>query len=54
MTIGLGESNRVGAAVDDVHYSGKRSVRVRLFTNNAAVAKGETGRGTLYILARRA
>ena len=54
VTIGLGESNQVGAAVDDVHYSGKRSVRVRLFTNNAAVAKGESGRGTLYILARRA
>jgi hypothetical protein len=54
VTIGLGEGNQVGAAVDDVHYSGKRSVRVRLFTNNAAVAKGRTGQGTLYILARRA
>lgn len=54
VTIGLGESHQVGAAVDDVRYSGKRSVRVRLFTNNAAVAKGRTGKGTLYILARRA
>jgi hypothetical protein len=54
VTIGLGEGNQVGAAVDDVHYSGKRSVRVRLFTNNAAVAKGRTGQGTLYFLARRA
>jgi hypothetical protein len=54
VTIGLGEGNQVGAAVDDVHYSGKRFVRVRLFTNNAAVAKGRTGQGTLYILARRA
>ena len=53
VTIGLGEGNQVGGAVDDVHYSGKRSVRVRLFTNNAAVAKGQTGKGTLYILARR-
>jgi hypothetical protein len=54
VTIGLGEGARVGGAVDDVHYSGKRSVRVRLFTNNAAVAKGGTAKGTLYILARRA
>jgi hypothetical protein len=54
VTIGLGEGNQVGGAVDDVRYSGKRSVRVRLFTNNAAVAKGRTGQGTLYILARRA
>jgi hypothetical protein len=54
VTIGLGEGARVGAAVDDVHYSGKRSVRVRLFTNNATVARGRTGQGTLYILARRA
>jgi len=54
VTIGLGKGARIGGAVDDVHYSGKRSVRVRLFTNNAAVAKGRTGKGTLYILARRA
>jgi hypothetical protein len=54
VTIGLGEGNQVGGAVDDVHYSGKRSVRVRLFTNNRAVAKGQTGTGTVYILARRA
>ena len=54
VTIGLGESRQVGAAVDDVHYSGKRSVRVRLFTNNAVVKQGQTGKGTLYILARRA
>jgi hypothetical protein len=54
VTIGLGEGARVGGAVDDVHYSGKRSVRVRLFTNNAAVAKGRTGTGTLYVLAHRA
>ena len=54
VTIGLGESRQVGAAVDDVHYSGKRSVRVRLFTNNAVVKQGQTGKGTLYILAKRA
>ena len=54
VTVGLGEGNQVGGAVDDVHYSGKRSVRVRLFTNNAAVKQGRTGKGTVYILAKRA
>jgi hypothetical protein len=54
VTIGLGEGRQIGGAVDDTHYSGKRSVRVRLFTNNAVVKQGETGQGTLYILARRA
>ena len=54
VTIGLGEGNQVGAAVNDTHYSGKRSVRVKLFTNNSVVKQGETGQGTLYILARRA
>jgi hypothetical protein len=54
VTIGLGEGRQIGGAVDDTHYSGKRSVRVHLFTNNAVVKQGETGQGTLYILARRA
>jgi hypothetical protein len=54
VTIGFGKSQQVGGVVDDVHYSGKRSVRVKLFTNNRALAQGETGSGTLYILAKRA
>jgi len=54
VTIGFGDGHQVGGAVNDVNYSGKRSVRVKLFTNNAAVAKGATGKGTLYILAKRA
>jgi hypothetical protein len=54
VTIGLGEGRQVGAAVDNVKYPGKRSVPVRLFTNNSVVKQGETGKGTLYILARRA
>ena len=53
VTIGFGDGHQVGGAVNDVNYSGKRSVRVKLFTNNAAVAKGATGKGTLYILAKR-
>jgi len=54
VTIGLGDGRQVGGAVDDVKYPGKRSVRVRLFTNNSVVKQGQTGKGTLYILARRA
>jgi hypothetical protein len=54
VTVGFGDSRQVGGVVDDVHYAGKRSVRVKLFTNNAALKQGETGKGTLYILARRA
>ena len=54
VTIGLGDAHQIGGVVDDVHYAGKRSVRVKLFTNNSAVGKGQTGKGTLYILARRA
>jgi len=54
VTIGLGDGHQVGGVVDDVHYAGKRSVRVKLFANNSAVAKGGTAKGTLYILARRA
>ena len=54
VTIGFGESHQVGGVVDDVRYSGKRSVRVKLFTNTSVVKQGETGKGTLYILAKRA
>jgi hypothetical protein len=54
VTIGFGDGHQVGGVVADTNYGGKRSVRVKLFTNNAAVAKGQTGSGTLYILARRA
>lgn len=54
MTIGLGDGHQIGGAVNDVDYPGKRSVRVKLFVNRTAVAEGETARGTLYLLARRA
>jgi hypothetical protein len=54
VTVGMGDGHQVGGAVDDLKYAGKRSVRVRLFTNNAVVKQGQTGKGTLYILARRA
>jgi len=54
VTIGFGDGHQVGGVVNDTHYSGKRSVRVKLFTNNSVVKQGQTGKGTLYILARRA
>jgi hypothetical protein len=54
VTIGMGDGHQIGGAVNDVKYPGKRSVRVRLFTNNAAVKQGQTAKGTLYILAKRA
>jgi hypothetical protein len=54
VTIGMGDGHQVGSVVTDTHYSGKRSVRVKLFVNPNKVAKGKTGRGTLYLLARRA
>jgi hypothetical protein len=53
-TIAFGDGHQIGGAVEDVHYSGKRSVRVRLFVNPNVVAKGETGHGTLYLWARHA
>jgi hypothetical protein len=54
VTIGLGDGHQIGGVVNDTHYAGKRSVRVKLFTNSNVVKQGETGQGTLYILARRA
>ena len=54
ITIGMANVRQVGGGVDDVNYPGKRSVRVRLFASRSANAQGETRKGTLYILARRA
>ena len=54
VTIGLGDGHQIGGVVKDVDYPGKRSVRVKLFTNNSVVKQGQSGQGTLYILARRA
>jgi hypothetical protein len=54
ITIGIGDGHKIGAVVKDVHYSGKRSVGVKVYTDKNAVKPGETAQGTLYILARRA
>jgi hypothetical protein len=53
-TIAFGNGAEVGGVVRDVHYPGKRSVRLTLFVNPNKVAPGQTGKGTLYLLARRA
>ena len=54
VTIGFGNGDEVGGSVDDVRYPGKRSVRVNLSVNPNLVDRGETGQGTVYLLARRA
>ena len=54
VTIGFGDGGQVAGAVTDTGYAGKRSVRVKLLVNANKVATGQTGKGTLYLLARRA
>ena len=54
LTIGFGDGQQVGGVVRDSGYGGKRSVRVKLFVNPNKVAKGQIGKGTLYLLAHRA
>ena len=54
VTIAFGDGHQVGGRVDDPDYSGKRSVRVKLFVNTNVVKKGETGNGTVYLWAKRA
>ena len=54
ITIGFGDGAQVGGVVRDTGYGGKRSVRVKLFVNPNKVAPGQIGKGTLYLLARRA
>ena len=53
VTIGISDGHQIGGVVTDTNYAGKRSVRVRLFVNTNLVDEGETGRGTIYLLARR-
>ena len=54
VTIGFGDGGQVGGVVTNTGYAGKRSVRVKLFVNANKVAKGQVGKGTLYLLAHRA
>ena len=52
LTIAFG-GGPVGGSVDDVNYSGKRSVRVKLLVNPNVVKKGETGTAALPLDAAR-
>ncbi len=54
VTIAFGDAHQVGGAVSDANYSGKRSVRVKLFVNKRVVKKGESGHGTVYLWTKRA
>jgi hypothetical protein len=54
VTFGSAEGGEVGFAATDPGYPGERTTRVRLFAVNRLLARGETGRGTIYLLARRA
>src|SRR4051812_39864591 len=53
VTIGLGDGHKIGAVVKDVNYAGKRSVRVKVWSNDREVAQGQTAQGTLSLPARR-
>jgi len=52
VTLGLREGAEVGFRADN-DYVGKRSVRLTLGVNPNKVAQGQTGHGTIYVLARR-
>jgi hypothetical protein len=54
VTIAFGDGHQIGGSVKDPDYSGKRSVRVKLFVNTNVVKKGQTGHGTVYLWAKRA
>ncbi|HEX2105390.1 MAG TPA: hypothetical protein VHF51_17185 [Solirubrobacteraceae bacterium] len=53
VTLGFAERSRIGARAEN-DYRGRRSVRLTLFADRNAVAAGQSGHGTIYVLARRA
>jgi hypothetical protein len=56
VTLGFKEGSEIGAQLTNPKrsYVGRRSVRLTLEANRSKVAAGETGEGTVYVLARRA
>ena len=52
VTLAFDHASQLGARTENV-YVGKRSVRLTLFADRNHVAAGETGRATIYALARR-
>ena len=54
VTFGIAEGGEVGFAAVERDYPGRRTTRVRLFAVDRLLSPGETGTGTIYLLARRA
>jgi hypothetical protein len=54
VTFAVGERSEVGFAALDHAYPGERTTRIRLYAVGSRLAPGETGSGTIYLLARRA
>jgi hypothetical protein len=56
VTVGLKEGSEIGAQLTNAKrgYAGRRSVRLTLEASRTKVAAGETGDGTVYVLAKRA
>jgi len=52
--LGLSEKSQVGFVALNRDYPGRRSTRVQMYSVNSRLAPGETGTGTIYLLARRA
>jgi hypothetical protein len=53
VTVGFSDGAEIGARAEN-DYPGRRSVRLTLFANRNEVTAGQSGRGTIYVLARRA
>jgi hypothetical protein len=53
VTLAFGDDARIGGRSENA-YPGRRSVRLSLFADRNRVADGQTARGTIYVLARRA
>jgi hypothetical protein len=53
ISVGFAEGGQIGARAEN-DYAGRRSVRLTLFADRNAVARGQSAHGTIYVLARRA
>ena len=54
VTFAVSERSKVGFSALDPDYPGRRSTRIRLHAVDRRVARGESGSGAIYLLARRA
>ena len=53
VTLAFSADSQVGGRSENA-YPGRRSVRLTLFADRGRVGAGQTARGTIYVLARRA